>query len=398
MSDSNTDKASVCRSAKPRAASLDEVRVGLAERLRSRRSEIEHAIFAYAGGESGLLGSEDAEYLVGLRAALTAALDYVLVGIGQGADRSDPIPSLVVTQAHRAARNGVDLQAVLLGCAAGQRVLAGFVVTEADGLPTRALAQVLDLQGLLVERLMAEVSIEHNRELERARRSPDQRQAHLVQRLLAGELLDTAELGYDLDAWHLGVIATGVGAREVRRGIAAGADRQLLSVSHGEQTEWAWLGGQRRLADADLERVPPAKEGVSLVIGEPGRGIDGWRLTHRQAQAALLVALNRPRRLTRYAEEMLLAAALRDETLARSLTEIYLSPLAGQRDGGAVLRATLRAYFIAGRNATETGVSLGIVRQTVEQRLRTVDHVLGRALGTCLIELEVALRLDELDE
>ena len=96
MSDSNTDKAFVRRSAKPRAGSLDEVRVGLAERLRSRRSEIERAIFAHARSVSDLAGSEDAEYLVGLRTALTAALDYVLVGIEQGADRSDPIPSLVV--------------------------------------------------------------------------------------------------------------------------------------------------------------------------------------------------------------------------------------------------------------------------------------------------------------
>jgi hypothetical protein len=370
----------------------------LVQRLRSHRSEIEQEIFAAACTVSDLARAQDAEYVVGLRAAVAAAVDFVVEGVELGEDRAGPVPSAVVAQAQRAARTGVDLQTALLACAMGQRLLARHVIAEAHELPTGALGQVLDIQGLRVERLMAEVSIEHNRELERARRSPDQRQEQLVQRLLAGELLDTAELGYDLDAWHLGVIATGVGAREVLRGIAAGADRQLLSVSHGEQTEWAWLGGQRSLAVADLERVPPAKEGVSLVIGEPGRGIDGWRLTHRQAQAALLVALNRPRRLTRYAEEMLLAAALRDETLARSLTEIYLSPLAGQRDGGAVLRATLRAYFIAGRNATETGVSLGIVRQTVEQRLRTVDHVLGRALGTCLIELEVALRLDELDE
>jgi hypothetical protein len=372
----------------------------LVQRLCSHRSEIEQAIVAHLCACSDPAKSHDSDYLVGLRAAAAAALDYILRGTELSDDWSETLPSEVVAQAHRAARNGVDLETVLLHCAAAHRVLTGFVITDADGLPTKALGQVLDIQALLVERLMATISIEHRRELERTRRSPEQRQADLVDRLLAGELIDTANLGYELDAWHIGVIATGPGAVEALRATAKSADRQLLSVSHGEETVWAWFGGKRRLPVSDLEHLLLAEQSacVALAIGEPGRGIDGWRLTHRQAQAALLVALHRPRRLTRYAEEMLLAVALRDETLARSLREIYLAPLAGQRDGGAVSRATLRAYFTAGRNATETGVRLGIVRQTVEQRLRTVEQVLGRALGSCLIELEVALRLDELDE
>ena len=81
---------------------------------------------------------------------------------------------------------------------------------------------------------------------------------------------------------------------------------------------WAWLGGKRRLEVFDLERLIPAEQvkGLALAIGEPGEGLDGWRLTHQQAQAARLVALHRPRLLTRYAEDMLLSAALRDEMLA----------------------------------------------------------------------------------
>ena len=210
--------------------------------------------------------------MVGLRAAVAAALDYVLKGIGLGEDWSEPIPSVVVAQAQHAARNGLDLETVLLRCAAGQRVLVGFFIVEADGLPTRTLAEVLDLQGVFVERLMAEVSIEHKRELARARRSPEQRQAELVQRLLAGENLGLADLGYDLDAWHIGVIATGVGALQALRGMAASADRQLLSVSHREETVWAWLGGKRRLAVGELELVVPAEQGtgLALAIGEPG--------------------------------------------------------------------------------------------------------------------------------
>ena len=259
---------------------------------------------------------------------------------------------------------------------------------------------MLDTQGLLFERLIAAISAEYKREVKRMGRSLEQRRAERVQRLLAGELLDTAELGYELDVWHLGVIATGVGVREALRRLMAGSNRQLLAVWHGEETVWAWLGGQRRLAVADLERLLATKRDadVSLAIGEPGRGIEGWRLTHDQAQAARLVALHRPRRLTRYAEEMLLAAALRDKTLARSLKELYLSPLAGERDGGSVSRETLRAYFAAGRNAATAAHRLKVDRHTIERRLHTIEKRLGRLLHTCQAELELALRLQELDD
>ena len=71
----------------------------------------------------------------------------------------------MVAQAQRAARSGVDLDTVLLHCAAGHRLLVGYVITEADGLPSGVLGPVLDLQAVFVERLMAEISIEHKREL-----------------------------------------------------------------------------------------------------------------------------------------------------------------------------------------------------------------------------------------
>jgi sugar diacid utilization regulator len=208
-------------------------------------------------------------------------------------------------------------------------------------------------------------------------------------------------LDYELDAWHVCAIAQGSRAQEaVRVVVAAAPGCQLLTVSRGEETVWAWLGGQHKLAVADLERRLPNRlqAGVSLAVGEPGRGLEGWRLTHRQAQAALLVALRRPGTLTRYAGNMLVAAALGDEMLARSLREIYLVPLAGQRDRGAVLRETLRAYFAAERNMATAAHGLRVNRHTVERRLRTIETLLGRLLSTCQAELEVALLVEELED
>ena len=376
--------------------SFEEVR---AARLRSRSTEIEEAILARIRNvASDQAGSGDAQYEHGQRAAVAAVLDYALTGIEHGEERAGPIPAIAVAQARRAARNGVGLETILLRYAAGHRLLVDFLMAEADDAPAEVLRQVLGMLGLLLERLLAGISAEHKGEVEWAGRSLEQRRTALVRRRLAGEPVDTAGLGYEFDAWHLGVIATGVGARGALRSLATGADRQLLPVSNGDNTEWAWLGGQRRLAVVDILRLLQGKAlaGIAWAVGEPGKGIPGFCLTHDQAQAALLVALERPRRLTLYSREMLRAPALRDQTLARSLEQMFLLPLASQRDGGAVSRETLREYFNARRNAALAGKRLGISRSTVEQRLRTVERVIGRPLSACLTELEVALRLQEL--
>jgi sugar diacid utilization regulator len=259
---------------------------------------------------------------------------------------------------------------------------------------------VLATLGVLLDHLTSSGVEEYQRELEREARSPERRHSERVQRLLAGGHLSAAELGYELDAWHLGVIATGASAEQSVRRLAGGLGRELLSVSPSEQTVWAWLGGERRLASADFERLLSAKEaaGLRLAIGEPGRGIEGWRLTHRQAQSAMLIALRRPQGLARYADVVLLSALLRDEELARSLLEIHLSPLDCDGNGGAVWRETLRAYFASGCNAATAAAALGVDRRTVARRLHAIETRLGRRLHTCQPELELALRLKELGE
>jgi len=370
------------------------------ERLRARLPEIEQAIFvSIRNGVSDPADNGDAEYQAGLRATVEEVVEYVLTGMEQGEEWSGTIPLAAVAQARRAARNGVGLETVLLRYTVGNRLLTGFVMDEADRFPSRVLRQVLDIQGALVEPLMVAISTEYKLELERARRSREQRRGERVQRLLAGEPVDLGEFDYEFeDAWHLGVIVVGTRAREAVRGIGAGLDRDILLVAHGEKTMWAWLGGGSRLAvtSIGLRLSSMVDMGVSLAIGEPSRGIHGWRLTHHQAQAALLVALRRQQGITRYAEDMLLAAALQDETLATSLQEIFMSPLASQRDGGAVARETLRVYFDVTSNAATAAVRLKVDRHTVERRLQKIEERLGRLLPSCQAELEVALRLHEL--
>lgn len=125
-------------------------------------------------------------------------------------------------------------------------------------------------------------------------------------------------------------------------------------------------------------------------------GIDGFRLTHAQAQAALRVALHGPQRLTRYAEVALLASVLQDDLLARWLAERYLAQLGEDRDG-RMLRRTLRAYFAAERNTERAAIELGLAPRTIKRRLRVVEEKLGRSIPICQAELEIALSLEQFE-
>jgi hypothetical protein len=386
------------------------------QRLRARRAEIVAAIFMrVCDVVPDPIGLADAEYVVGLRQAVAAAVDYGLVGIERERNGSGPVPAVAAAQAQRAARSGVSLDTVLRRYTAGYTLLEDFVVQEAEncGLMSqpRALRCVLRAHASVLESLTTAVAEEYRRELRRVACSPEHRLLERVRALLAEEgshgFLGVpargdggAEFDYDFEAEHLGVIAKGVRAREAVHGLATALDRRLLSVGRCDGTVWAWFGGQCNLDMSELERSFSAREAgedVLLVAGEPARGIAGWRSTHRQAQAALTVALRKSQPFTRYADVALLAAALKDDALATALTEIYISPLNDARDGGRVLRETLLAYLRAERNVSSAAAALGVVRKTVESRLRRIEGRLGRSLHLCPAELEIALRLDECD-
>jgi hypothetical protein len=384
--------------------SRERIRVELVARVRTRRPEIEETIFArIRDGAQSPAGGDDEEYASGLRNTVEVAIEHALSDIELGEENIGSVPPEALEQARRAARVGVSLDTVLRRYVLGSTVLGDFLMQEADHVDfvgrAAVLRDVLSAQAAVLDRLMMTITAEYTRELDWTGRSPEQRRAERVQKLLAGGHCDMTELDYELDGWHIGAIATGAGRDTALRRVATELDARLLWVPHGESTTWGWFGGAQTIAVKDIERtLEESCLDVSLALGEPRAGLAGWRLTHRQAQAALRVALHNPRRLTRYADVALLASVLRDDALAGSLVEIYLSPLGERHNGGAVLRETLRAYFAAERNASSAASALGVARHTVENRLRTIEEKLGHTLRTRQAELEIALRLEELDD
>jgi len=374
---------------------VDEARIALGTRLGECRAEIEREILARIGPTLGCAGSgRDPR----LSAAVSAGVGQSIAAVECDEDESGAVPEALLAEVQRLARGGVEVDTLLRSCLAAYSLLCDFVLREAESgaTPSSAdLRRVLRVQAAMFERILATVASEHARERRRRPRPPGARQLECVRSLLIGQAADIADLAYEIGDWHVGAIAVGAGGPSLLRGLARSVDRRLLLVQPEADVAWAWLGGRHRLEAAELvERMASAEPTTLVVLGEPARGQDGWRLTHQQASAALRLAPPKTRGVVRYAEVGLLAAISQDGVLKKSLHQMYLAPLADARDGGMGLRETLRAYFTAGHNVSSAASALGVSRQTVSSRLRVVEEKLGRPLASCATEVEVALRLD----
>jgi PucR C-terminal helix-turn-helix domain/GGDEF-like domain len=380
---------------------LERARADICARLRSRCGEIEQTMLARVYAVSDPAAVNDPEYVAGLKDAVSTALDYGLSAIEWGEARSSSVPPALLAQARQAARNGVSLDTVLRRYFAGYTLLGDFVVQEANCEPlgVDAIHRLGRDQAASFDRLLGAVTAEYARESEDRLGSAEERRVERVRRLLAGHLLDTSQLGYELDAWHLGVLVSGPGAAEAIRDFATALDRYLLLIRGGEGKTWAWLGGRHRVDPTEIERLISSNwpTPTALAVGEPAHGLAGWRLTHRQAQAAMPIALRSPRKLVRYVDVALPASMLQDDLLATSLRQLYLAPLSAERDGGKTLRKTLRAYISAERNLTSAASALGVSRRTIANRLRSIETKLERPLNVAMGDVEAALRLHDLD-
>jgi PucR C-terminal helix-turn-helix domain len=362
-----------------------------------RQAEIEEAIVTRALAVQAPTGREDPAYLDGLRGAVSAAVAYGCTAIEFGEHRTGPTPLPIPVQARQAARNQVDLAVVLRRYAAGYSTLIDCLEQEVCRLTSDGdgpvFSQLQRELTALFDRLVTEVSREYEGESGRIARAP--RQSELLMRLLAGEPVESSEVPYPLGHWHVGLFGQRLDPA-LLKGVSVDFDCRVISVEFGEGRTAAWLGARAPLEVDDLATALMSKgQGAPLGIGEPALGLTGWRLTHRQARTAHSTMAQGVAAICRYGDIAVGTAAARDKDLEAFLLGAFLSPLEAERDGGAVLKGTLRAYFAAGRSSSSAAASLSVTRHTVTNRLRTVEERLGRSIDRWGVELEIALRLEK---
>jgi hypothetical protein len=381
---------------------VDATLRNLAQTLAAEIDDLVEIMFARMLDEVPTLGTSSRPELAdALRASCYGNVRAALAALGS--DRVPPAssPAEAIEEARVTARAGVALEPLLHTYRIGHAVVLERLMDLVDEMEISARERRNALRigsrylFTYVDRIVSLITEEYATERDRLMRSSIQRRVQLVRDVLSGATISAAELGYDPQQEHLGLVAEGPDAEPAVRELASLLDRGALTVAMSQETVWAWLGspaafdvaGRRRLAAF----VPP--QGTFLCLGEPGFGFQGFRESHEQALAAHRVAAQFPRPITRYDDVALEAAMLVDPRTARAFVKRELGPLTNDDSRTEQLRRTLRAYIGAGLNASAAAAVLGINDRTVAYRIRGIEQLLGRNVATRNAELVAALRL-----
>ncbi|NMM91593.1 hypothetical protein B2J88_46110 [Rhodococcus sp. SRB_17] len=166
---------------------------------------------------------------------------------------------------------------------------------------------------------------------------------------------------------------------------------ETLCVPSGARGLWVWMvTGNDAEPTIDSSLVPP---GVRVAVGGPGQGIDGFRRTHREAQAAQEIATRAQRRwpVTSYRDVELVSMLSSRPEAMNTLVERELPGLMGGDELSVRLRTTLRAVLSHPGNFEAAARQLAVHKNTVRYRVQQIEKRLGQQITRRSLHLELAL-------
>lgn len=356
-------------------------------------------------------GTKDATLLLdSLRSHLPRAHQAVARG---DADRPVKLPRAADRWARRLAVAGVDLSELILAYDAGRDAMMRSFVEDTRSGPHRvedarraaALESALEgLTGYVRTALTGAISayMEERNSLDH-RDDSDRRS--MVLRLLAGEVAERkAEeaLGYRFSAIHLGFVLwsteqVGTQLDRVVPSLRHAFDGwQHMSVAAGAQSIEGWVS-IRDQPTVEVERIARSVElpgDVRVAFGAPHPGVDGFRMSRRQAREAQRLAgragyaNGSPVLFADVAVKALLSG---DADLTRAFVTAEIGPLLEPQH--QVLLATLEAWTSEAGSPTRAARRLTVHPNTVVKRLDRIERILPRPLDALSLPLRVAVEL-----
>jgi DNA-binding PucR family transcriptional regulator len=353
-----------------------------------------------------------------LNSSVTANVSRILEVFEQGLENADlEAPAAAVEYARRLAQRGVPTNALLRAYRLGQ---AGFMQRMLHGIAAQSLkpdvvvAASIELSAITftyIDRLSEQVFAAYQQERDRWMRNRGAVRSARAMSVLANGAADIDEaekaLGYPLRQSHRGVVVwSDDGAPDADRlthlerviGKLAEhyrSDRAPLVIAPDDSTIWAWLPTSSKTAATVPSTPVVADAGVWIALGSPAPGVDGFRLTHRQARQAQIVAMaadaEHRTRITESEQAGLVALMVSDLDAVRSWVSHALGPLAIDLEGNARLRDTVRAFLSSGGSYTAAAQQLLLHKNTVQYRIRKAEETRGRPLSDGRLEVEVAL-------
>jgi DNA-binding PucR family transcriptional regulator len=399
---------------------LQKAAVELTERAR----EISEAVTLYTKDRLPDL-FDNAEALEANRASTEASIRGFAEVLRSGADPVNAVKlgSATLDYALDGAQHGVALSQLLrsyrLAHAATTQHMNAILAKYAVDAEELNLASQLCSAWMFayVDVALGLVEDAYAAERERWLRSTAATQAETINTILSGQPIDvdvaSRRLRHELRRVHLVAIAWVDVHEEGRntftlleaaiRDIAAaiGSQRPLVHPL-GTLSVAAWISTNSDVPSRVLDELrfrTATAPGVRVAIGEPARGVGGFRASHLEALDAQRIARLAGRRegsITRFSEISLRALATANIDQARAFVARELGALAAGDDTTLRLAATVRTFLDENGSRGRTAKRLSIHENTVTYRLRQAEELLGRSVDKRTLELRVALALADL--
>lgn len=357
-------------------------------------------------------------------ASLQLFADMVQAGRPPG-DAKPPPESVALAQ--ELVRRGVGIDVLLRGYHASEASFFSHFVERVHGDPrfastaSAAIEEAARWLFAFVGALTREIAERYAQERERWIRSTAAARLRAVRAVLSGEATDTAVLStrlrYPIARTHLAVVlwsdAAAAAEREPVQALLERAGAELaetlaatgtLIVALEDDVVAVWMAGVQRAAAQRIAGVAIGRpRGLQPhgAAGLPGPGISGFRKSHEQAMHARRVArlMDAPGgAIVGYDDVALTAIATADLEQARDFARRELGGLAGDTDEARRLAATVQVYLEEGSSARRAASRLTVHENTIKNRIRTAEELIGHPVTTRVAELLLALRVGTLAE
>lgn len=337
---------------------------------------------------------------------------FLVVGRSDSSPRwSVPVVEEARTLARTIARRGLELRVLSQLYHAGHRAVWRFVtefVNDAH-LPADFKVQLVVMMweqtSEVMNSMLEELAATYTQEREKLLSGAFSTRVNTVREILDGTQnnIDDAsvQLGYPLHRVHTALTlwitddAPPLGSQILeplaRRLARSDPSGEILCVPSGTRGMWAWMASRSSEEPTIDSTVVPT--GVCVAVGRPGQGIDGFRRTHREAQAAHEVATRaqRSRPVTNYRDvELVSMLASRPEAM-NTLIERELTGLLDDDELSVRLRETLRAVLAHLGNFEAAARQLSVHKNTVRYRVQQIEERLGQRINHRTLHLELAL-------
>jgi DNA-binding PucR family transcriptional regulator len=409
---SREDQALVAKSAALIIGRLDDK---LAEVTRSLQELLVREL-AEISGDGELLGL--------IADSVQGNLDTFIPAVRHGIpiDHVEP-PTAALEHARRLAQRGVDADYLVRTYRLGHEAVIRLVLEEIrvaqldTQLALDVFEQIASMSFRYVDRMSRLVMTTYQNERDRWLANQNRVRALRIRELLDGGEIDideaAATIRYPLRRFHLSLVVWCGESKDGNELVAMerfvaefakalNAHERPLFIGADRVTGWAWIPVPDDAAPHAITRLREfvnARTGAPwIAAGAPLPGIDGFRRSHEQAQAARAVVMasgSRQPAVTAVSDPGLVVTAhfCSDLQQTRAWVRDVLGPLASATDSDERMRETLREFLHNGSSFKATADELHLHVNSVKYRVQRALERRGRPITDDRLDVEVALLL-----